>query len=275
MGTNVKLLEQIKTSLGKPFEVVSGRNAYTFDKTKHLEMLQYDGIYLLLENQPQENLKNKYNRALVIAARVVNQFFPTNDPQRVKFSFHLGADKMRFEFHQQMYKMYESTPCIIKTIPFEDTRREYTLDRSDYEKLKKNEGELIFAYTVGKKQKILVQLETFPATAFTGFEGNSKKSMVIHLQLSAYALKLLDDLGYRKLLTKEKIPPPAATVQPAGQNVLPIGEETKPSWVGIVDTYLTKGTQIKIILPEGRNELVLDCMITKQERRSISGDKHE
>ena len=258
--TNNLFLNQFKSYFGKRFEIITGRNAYTFDKHKHATMLAEDGIYLLLENPPQDNLKYRYGLALFIPAKVVDKFFPTNDPEKVKHSFTLGTDKMRFEFRQQMHKLYQQTSCIIKTISFEDTRRPFRIDRSEYEYLKKHDGEFIFIYTVGHNPGYIVQVEPLKAANIVGFIDNEKKSATLQFEMSAVTIKTLNDLGLFTLLTKVEFPPlPAPKKEPEKPETL-----SGLGWV--IDSYLKVGTPIRITLPEGKHDLILECTITKQER---------
>jgi hypothetical protein len=270
MEPNTAFLNQFQTYYGKRFEIITGRNAYVFEKNQHARMLAEDGIYLLLENQPQDNLKHRYNKALFIPARVADKFFPTNDPEKVKASFYLGADKMRFEFHLQQHKLYNMEPCLIKTVKFEDTRRAFRIDRTDYEFLLKNKGSFIFIFTVGYSPDIFIQSTVLKAESIVGFLDNDKKSITLNFELNAYALKMLDDLNWRKYLTKEKMPPkPIFPVEQANPEHRNPELRTIPSktlnWV--VDNYLTVGTPIKITFPEGKHDLILECTITKQERK--------
>jgi len=261
MESNTQFLAKFQTYYGKPFEIVSGRNAYTFNKEKHAQMLATDGIYLLLENPPQDNLKYRYDKALFIPARVADKFFPTNDPAKVKSSFHLAADKMRFEFYQQMHKLYQMNACVFKIVNFEDTRRSYRIDRSDYEFVKQHDGEFIFIFVVGGKNARVVEVERVSAKSIVGFIGNEKQSLTLNFELNAYTLKLLDDLNLRILLSKERRyrePEKPTTTR----------QETLDSNI-IVEQYLRTGLPITIIFPEGKHELVLECTITKQERRKI------
>jgi hypothetical protein len=261
---NTQFLNQFQTYFGKAFEIVTGRNAYSFGKEKHAEMMAADGIYLLLENQPIEHLKHKHGKALFIPARSADKFFSTNDPEKIKTSYNLPADKIRFEFSKQTHKLYQMTACIFKVVNFEDTRRPFRIDRKDYEYLLKNEGEFIFIFTVGNKPDYMVEVERLAAKSIVGFIGNTKKQVALHFELNAYTLKMLNDLGLRKLLTKEVIPLPPAptkTVQTA-QTALTDGSK-------VVEQYLGIGLPIRIVFPEGEHELVLECTITKQERREI------
>jgi len=285
MELNPQFLNQFRNYYGKPFEIVSGRNAYTFDKNNHARMLAQDGIYLLLENPPQDNLKYKYDKALLIAARTVDKFFPTNDPSKVKDSFHLGADKMRFEFHQQMHKLYQTQSCILKTVKFDNTRRDYRIERKDYEYLIKNDGVFVFIYVVGNKPNLIMEVATLAAKSIVGFvipKGEKKSSLTLHFELSVYTLKMLDDLKLRTLLTKEpkpKVPEPVVEVQPdvyaqpieqtGCANHPNVRQFDKQTMFDAVDTYLNTGTPITLILPEGKNELVLECTITRRERRAV------
>lgn len=280
MESNSPFLNQFVRYYGKPFEMVTGRNAYTFDKDRHAQMLKEDGIYLLLENPPQD-LKYKYDKALFIPARTADKFFPTNDPAKVKYSFSLAADKMRFEFHQQQHKLYQMQSCIIKTVLFKDTRRDFRIERKEYDYLLKNNGVFIFVYVVRDKPSIIIQFDVLPATSILGFKDNQKSSLTLHFELSAYTLKLLDDLKLRSLLTEE--PKPAATVEPVSQspvyiqpkeqvgqtNLRNIRMFDKKTMFDAVDTYLNPGTPITIIFPEGKNELVLECTITRRDRRQV------
>jgi hypothetical protein len=260
--TNTVFLNQFKSYLGKRFEIVTGRNAYTFDKHKHATMLAEDGIYLLLVNPPQDNLKYRYNSGLFIPAKVADKFFPTNDPEKVKQKFTLPVDKIRFEFYQQMHKLYEQPACIIKTLLFEDTRRSFRVDRAEYEYLKKNEGEFIFIYTIGNNPGYIVQVETVKAANIVGFLNNDKKSATLQFEMNALTIKMLKDLELFQLLPKAQQPFKDPGL-PAAQPLLP---ELASGALEIVDSYLKVGMPIKIILPEGKHELVLECTITKQER---------
>lgn len=252
-------LKQFESYIGKRFDVVSGRNAYTFDKFKHAKMLEDDGVYLLLENQPIENLKRKYNKGLFIPARVVDKFFSTSDPEKVKRGFYVGADKMRFEFRNQQHKLYETDSCLIKEVHFEDTRTTYRVEREEFEFLKKNKGAWIFMFTAGDKPRRLVHIQPVYAEGSTFFGDTERKSATLHFDLPVYALKMLDDFGWRKFLTKEKVPP---------KPIFPLN--TKPAATDgskVVENYLGVGLPITLVFPEGEHELVLECTITKQERR--------
>jgi hypothetical protein len=261
---NTQFLNQFQTYFGKAFEIVTGRNAYSFGKEKHAQMMAADGIYLLLENQPIENLKQRHGKALFIPARSADKFFSTNDPAKIKTSYNLPADKIRFEFSKQTHKLYQMTTCIFKVVNFEDTRRTFRIDRKDYEYLMKHEGEFIFIFTVGNKPEYIVEVERLAAKSIVGFIGNDKKQVALHFELNAYTLKMLNDLGLRNQLTKEIIPLP-----PEPEKPVQTAQETLTGMKWVVDNYLSTGTPIKIILAEGKHELVLECTITKQERREI------
>ena len=266
MELSQPFLNQFRNYYGKPFEIVSGRNAYTFDKDRHAKMLEKDGIYLLLENPPQDNLKYKYDKALFIAARTADKFFPTNDPAKVKASFHLGADKMRFEFHQQMHKLYQTQACVLKVVNFDNTRWDYRIDRKDYDYLVKNDGVFVFIYVVGDKPNLIMEVATLAAKSIVGFKDNTKSSLTLHFELSVYTLKMLDELKIRSLLTKE---PKPAIVEPEPAVYTPPAEQIGQTTFEDVDNYLAKGLPITIILPEGKTELILTCSIIKRERRAV------
>jgi len=278
MELSTQFLEQFRKYYGKPFEIVSGRNAYTFDKDRHAKLMEKDGIYLLLENPPQDNLKYKYDKALFISARSADRFFPTNDPAKVKSTFHLGADKMRFEFHHQMHKLYQTQACILKVVNFDNTRRDYRIDRKDYEYLIKNDGVFVFLYTVGNKPNLIMEVATLSAKSIVGFvtpKGEKKTTLTLHFELSAYTLKMLDDLNLRSLLTKE--PKPAENTElidliartPIEAHNLALTSINQKTLFASIDEYMKQGMPIRIIFPEGKNELVLNCTITKQERRAV------
>lgn len=267
MESNAPFLNNFVRYYGKPFEVVSGRNAYTLDKDRHAQMLKEDGIYLLLENPPHD-LKYRYDKALFIPARTADKFFPTNDPSKVKYSFSLAADKMRFEFSQQTHKLYQMPSCIIKTVQFKDTRKDYRIDRKEYDYLIKNKGMFIFVYQVRDKPGILIQYEALPAESITGFKDNNKSTLTLHFELSAYTLKLINDLKLREHLTDERIVnninvPETKTITTQSK----ITHIDTKSMYAAVDEYMKNGFPIQIVFPEGTTELVLECTITKQTRR--------
>jgi hypothetical protein len=272
MEPNEMFKNQFKNYYGKRFHVVTGRHAYSLNKEKHARMLADNGIYLLLENPPQENLKYRYGRGLFIPAQVVDKFLSTNDPEKIKRHFTVAADTMRFEFHQQQHKLYEQKSCIIHEVQFEDVRRPYSIDRVEYEYLLKHGGEFIFLFIVGGNPGYLVQVESIDAEKITGFKDNTKKKTTVNFEMSAYTIKLLNDLGLFNLLTKTPVPEAAPPeLKEPEEKSIEVQDRPEGSLMRnfVVDMYLNIGMPIRIILPEGKNELVLECIVTKQERREV------
>lgn len=291
-----KFVQGFEQYRGKHFEVVTGRNAYTFNKIRHIEMVKQDGVYLLIENPPQDDLKYKYDKALFIPAKVVDSMLATNDPAKVKQSFHLAADTVRFTFHNQIHKLYTAPTFIFKVVEFDNTRRTCRITKKEFMSIHKirninpgGTGYVMFICTVidGDLHR-LVQVTVRSSDEISeNFERNSTKlpgepikSTEIHLELSAVSINLLDRLGIRKLLIKEVIPlqelprsPPFATkdiynnnkqvnvgiTQAATSNQKTLGDV-------LTNTNINPGVEFKIVLPDGGDKIVIECVITKCER---------
>lgn len=252
-------IERIRGYKGKRMEIITGRNAFIAEKAKHAKMLEYDGMYLILKNRPIETMKHRYSEALFIPARVLDKQFVTQDPAKVKTSFYVGADELRLSFNQQLYPLYAMTPCVIAVVPFQDTRKKYRILRDTYEELRNNDGMFIFAYTLGEKPGVVVDVQVVMAASLDDqFKDPNQKSITQYFELNPETMHLIETQGLSNLLKTKTVPANQQVL-----NTLPVSG----NW--IVDQYLAIGMPIKLVFPEGLHELVVECTITKKGRKII------
>ena len=303
LDTLTRFVKEFDHYFGKPFEVVTGRNGYAINKNRHVELVSRDGIYLLLENEPRDTLKHKYDKALFIPARTVDRMLPTNDPAKIKKSFSLAGDLVKLSFNQQIHKLYQANPCIVKVVEFEDTRRSFAVDRKDYEFLNRNKGFFVYIYTVKTTVHTLLGTRVVSCgDLFNRFDGDAQKehlkSVNLRFELPINAIDFIDSHNMRNLLVKERKPEQPSKDQPVKhygitvkyENDIPTNVETEHTKSAkltddtvkhvngqttlpeTLNTYLVPGTTFRLVVPEGKNVLVLDCTITKQERKENTGD---
>jgi len=305
-----RFFKSLQTYLGRYLEVITGRNAYTVSKEKHAKMMDNDGMYLLLEKPPEEGMKQYYDKALLLPANVAHAHFTTNDPAKIKSSYHLPADKIRFKFHAQLHKIYEfATPSfIVKIFPMAASRRTFKFIKAEIDLLKKNHGYFLFLClsTEGRLLDIIpISAETIPLP-----DGHVSKEMPIDLtaagveRMKFFQIPVtapaqqttLNQDPVRELLNRSIEHKKAGhwAVHEAhcchihgckyGDDwcpvVLGMTEKHNPHCEmceddmkhisdpkGIIDAYFNRGTEIIITLPEGKQSLVLKCIITGMERR--------
>jgi uncharacterized protein YcgL (UPF0745 family) len=305
-----RFFKSLQTYLGRYIEVITGRNAYTISKEKHAKMMETAGIYLLLEKPPEEGMKQYYDKALLLPAEVAQAHFTTNDPAKIKSSYHLPADKMRFKFHAQLHKIYEfATPSfIVKIFPMATTRRSFKFQKTEIDLLKKNHGYFLFLCLSPEGR--LLDIESISAERILIPEGHVSKEMPIDLSAAGVErMKLfritttppapqttLHEDPEKALITKsieqgqkglwpvhethccpyhgckygdDWCPVVLGITKKHNEHCEPCEEDLKTisNPKGIVDAYFNRGTEIIITLPEGKQSLVLKCIITGMERR--------
>ena len=306
-----RFFKSLQTYLGRYIEVITGRNAYCISKKKHAKLLDTDGIYLLLEKPPESGIKQYYDKALILPASIAHAHFTTNDPAKIKSSYHLPADKMRFKFHAQIHKIYEfATPSfIVKIFPMATSRRSFKFTKFEIDLLKKNHGYFLFLCL--SQEGRLLDIITISAERITIPEGNVSKEMPIDLTAAGVErmkfFKIpevaqpvqqttLNEDPQKELITKSLKLGTLGEWPVHEDHCCPIhgckyGDDWCPVVLGltkkhnkycemcendirsisdpkgIIDTYFSRGTEIIITLPEGKQSLVLKCIITGIDRR--------
>lgn len=308
--TEERFFKSLQTYLGRYLEVITGRNAYTISKEKHAKMMDNDGMYLLLEKPPEGGMKQYYDKALLLPANVAHAHFTTNDPAKIKSSYHLPADKMRFKFHTQIHKIYEFAhpSFIVKIFPMATSRRSFKFIKAEIDLLKKNHGYFLFLCLSPEGRlldTITISAERIPVT-----DGHVSKEMPIDLTAAG-----VERMKFFKIPTTPPAQQTTLNADPVRELIsrsldhgklgrwpvheghcCPIhGCKYSDDWCpvvlgitkkhnqhcemceddikhisdpkGIVDTYFNRGTEIIITLPEGKQSLVLKCIITGMERR--------
>ena len=261
-------IQAVRNCTGRYIEVVTGRNGYTIHKEKHAKMMAKDGMYILLEKPPEEGMKQVYDKAFILPANVVDGHFTTNDPAKIKSSFHLPGDKMRFKFHAQLYKIYEfQIPSfIVKVVPTEVSRRPFRITKEERDRLAKHNGYFLFLCVLpsGKLVDIIIKqafMIDFP-------QGQSSKE--IPLDLSGDGVERLNLFQIKQQESKvdqalDHPFRPESKGNPA-QSTFADPPAGTPMVNQFSDNYFHRGTEIILTLPEGKEALVLKCMITGIER---------
>lgn len=190
-----QFIERLMVFYGRAFTIVSGRDAYSFEKNTHKNLLDHEGIYLLLENVPLDNMKRKYDKATMIPAYTVNNMIPTNDPNSVKKGYTLSGSRLRMEFYKQCIKLFQTYPVLIREVTFTEPRKTFRLDRKDWEWLTKYGGDLIFICTIQcGAAKRLANIIRIPSKDILFECDQNSKSIV--LDLDGIVLKRISDMGY-------------------------------------------------------------------------------
>lgn len=256
--------------LGRHIDVITGRNGYSIDKTKHAEMLKNDGMYLFLERTPEEiSTSRPYDKAFILPARVADTHFATNDPTKIKSSFSLAADKLRFKFYSQMHRIYEfDKPSVnIRLFPMGSTRKNVRIYRDDWEHMKKKDGIYMFICTSPAGQ--LIDIVVKPAHAISFPEGS--KSKEIPIDLSGEGVNRLHRHFHPQGEVRDKIVPvtDCNSCQSIGGGDcsnchLPYDASESPQSKieEYLSLYLTKGLPIILTFPEGKEALQISCVIT-------------
>jgi hypothetical protein len=264
-------LQALKNCTGRYIEVVTGRNAYTINKEKHALMLKKDGMYILLEKPPEEGMKQVYDKAIILPANVVNSHFTTSDPALIKTSFHLPGDKMRFKFHAQIHKIYEflDPSFIIKVLPMGASRRMFKVSKSEVNTLIKNRGKLVFLCVTNEGRLLDIIVKSMDLIGIP--EGRNSKEIPIDLSGEGVERLKLFRIPLQKtpdeLATDMALDHPFRPEGPV-QRTLPDTLQQPETMVAkqFSDLYFHRGTEIILTLPEGKESLVLKCMITGIER---------
>lgn len=255
--------------LGRHIEIITGRNGYSIDKTKHAEMLKNDGMYLFLERTPEEiSISRPYDKAFFIPARVADTHFATNDPTKIKSSFSLAGDKLRFKFYSQMHKIYEfDNPSLnIRLFPMEASRKNVRIYRDDWEHMKKKDGIYMFICTSSDSR--LIDVIVKPAHAITFPGGNKSKKIPIDLSGDG-TNRLYRHYQPEGQKQEESIPVTdcnacvtqgggdCSTCHPRTETVSPQSKIEE-----YLSLYLTKGLPVILTFPEGKEALQISCVIT-------------
>jgi hypothetical protein len=190
-----QFIDKLTRFYGRAFTIVTGQDSYSFGKENHANMLNHEGVYLLLENVPLTDMRRKYDKATLITADSVNRMIPTNDPNLVKKGFSLSGSKLRIEMYKQCVKLFQATPILVREIVFAKPRKVFRLDRNDWLWLTKNNGEIIFICTIRYgSTKRLVDVIRIAANNVT-FE-NGQISKAIPIDLDGIVLKRINDMGF-------------------------------------------------------------------------------
>jgi hypothetical protein len=188
-------IEKLTRFYGRAFDIVSGCDAYSFEKVSHKNMINHEGVYLLLENVPLDNMIRKYDKATLIPATTVDNMFPTNNPEAVKKGYSLSGSKLRVEFYKQCVKLFQAPPVLIREVVFTTPRKTFRMDRKDWVWLRRYNGEVIFICTIpcGSVRR-LADIIRIPSKDIVFDEGQNSKNIV--LDLDGIVLKRIEDLGY-------------------------------------------------------------------------------
>ena len=259
-----RFFKSLQTYLGRYLEVISGRNAYTVNKEKHAKMMDNDGIYLFLEKPPEEGMKQYYDKALLLPANVAHAHFTTNDPAKIKSSYHLPADKMKFKFHAQIHKIYEfATPSfIVKIFPMATSRRTFKFIKAEIDLLKKNHGYFLFLCLSPEGR--LLDIISISAERIPVPDGHVSKEMPIYLTAAGVERMMFFQIPVAARAQQTTL---AEVKKEYDRHMERFIEPERQNLESIIDTYFNRGTEIIITLPEGKQSLVLKCIITGMERR--------
>ena len=276
---------QLESIYGRRIEIVTGRNAYTIGKDKHADMMQKDGMYLLLNNPPENDMKQIFDKAYILPAKIVDGHFTCNDPAKMKHSFHLPEDRIRMKFAAQSHKIYDfTTPTLlIKTLIFTDSRRNLKVIKQDYDRLKKYGGSyLLLCITPDGR---LIDVIEKPAHAVAIPEGQVTREVPIDLsqmgldRLNQYthtpSSKCKPSCFKNKLVAPNLSPNSICLTCPHKQEctapyeaeIAHAGNTMKQSTLfKDVDNYMAKGIHIILTFPEGKEAMMLECIIVEQKR---------
>lgn len=299
-----EFIDKLTRFYGRAFTIVSGQDSYSFSKENHKNMVNHDGVYLLLENVPFEDMKHKYDKATLVPASSVNGMLPTNDPNLVKKGFSLSGSKLRVEMYRQTTKLFQARPILIREIVFAAPRKNFRLDKRDWAWLNKNSGELIFICTFRYgNTKRLVDVCRIPSGYIKFDEGQNSK--VIPLDLDGIVLKRINDMGFtvsakygvltnEQYAVKQAAPLMESLIDKSWECLhnVPVDYANQvkrfddamrglvaqiPPEMKSEQTFryqLKEGQEIKIIFPNDEYEIEVIGKITGVKRKDIHGSKN-
>ncbi|MDD5541036.1 MAG: hypothetical protein PHG61_10140 [Candidatus Marinimicrobia bacterium] len=266
-------IDYLMSILGRHIDVITGRNGYSVSKEKHAEMLKSDGMYVFLEKTPEEISHTRpFDKAFILPARVADAHFATNDPEKIKSSFSLAADKLRFKFYSQMHRIYEfNYPSLnIRLFPMGATRKNVRIYREEWEHLYRKDGVYMFICTNPAGQ--LIDVVTKPAHVITFAEKN--KSREIPIDLSGEGAARLN----RYIQSQTEPEPAPVTTCNKCQSVgggdcnecnlnTPAHATAAQSKIEeYLSLYLTNGLPVILTFPEGKESLQITCVITGTQK---------
>jgi hypothetical protein len=245
--------------LGRHIDIITGRNGYSISKEKHAEMLKNDGMYLFLEKTPEEIRNRPYDKAFILPARVADTHFATNNPAKIKSSFSLAGDTLRFKFYSQMHKIYEfDNPSLnIRLFPMTTSRKNFRVYRDEWEFMKKKDGVYMFVCTSPTGQLIDVVLK--PAHAITFSDGNRSKEIPIDLSGEGVGRLMVIQSSQKREYFPEGI---ANAIDHPHSPDVSHPEKKQTQIQDYIDAYLTNGLPIILTFPEGKESLQVTCTIT-------------
>jgi len=283
---NNAFIQQLTSIFGRKIEIVTGRNSYTIGKEKHAKMMEKDGMYILLNNPPERDMKQIFDKAYILPAKIVDGHFTCNDPARMKHSFHLPEDKIRLKFSAQCHKIYEFTnsALLIKVMSFVDSRRNLKVLKPDYDRLNKYGGSYLILCTTPDGR--LIDVIGRSAHAISIPEGHVTKE--IPIDLSQFGIDRLNQYTFtpspnckpscfkNKLVAPNLSPNSICLTCPHKQECTAPYKEEIAAYAGAamkqstlfkdVDNYMAKGMHVILTFPEGKSAMMLECIIVAQKR---------